>query len=227
MLKKIMTSMAMVVALVASASAFAADSSVDASDPYKLLTSVAKNTVSELKQIKSDGTEEGQREAIKKVVEKELMPHIDYVYAAYSVLGPHLRGTTKEQRDNFANAFRDYLQATLTQVFTKYNPSSQSVNIKDPGEVSGRVVTIHTDFIEEGRPPVRVDFKLRHNKKNDTWGVYDFVAEGISMLSSKQSELGGLVRRKGIDAVTQQLEEKVKSGVDLDQELPGKEGNKK
>ena len=35
------------------------------------------------------------------------------------------------------------------------------------------------------------------------------VAEGISLLSAKQSELSGLIRDKGIDAVSRQLNEHV------------------
>ena len=43
-------------------------------------------------------------------------------------------------------------------------------------------------------------------------------AEGISLLSSKQSELGGMIRDKGIDSVSQMLEEHNNKPV----QLPGK-----
>jgi phospholipid transport system substrate-binding protein len=33
------------------------------------------------------------------------------------------------------------------------------------------------------------------------------VAEGVSLLSSKQSELGGSIRQKGIDSVSNMLEQ--------------------
>ena len=52
-------------------------------------------------------------------------------------------------------------------------------------------------------------FKMRLNKKTGSWKAYDMVAEGISLLSAKQSELTGLIREKGIDSVTATLHQHV------------------
>ena len=60
-----------------------------------------------------------------------------------------------------------------------------------------------------GQSDLEVIFKLRKNKKTGQWKIYDMVAEGISLLSAKQSELSGLIRDKGIDAVSKQLNEHV------------------
>ncbi|HIP76007.1 MAG TPA: ABC transporter substrate-binding protein, partial [Psychromonas hadalis] len=40
------------------------------------------------------------------------------------------------------------------------------------------------------------------------WKVFDVIAEGVSMLSTKQSEIGGLIDKKGIDEVIKMLNEK-------------------
>ena len=72
--------------------------------------------------------------------------------------------------------------------------------------------------LDPGKPDINVIFKLRQNNKTGEWKAFDMVAEGISLLSSKQSELGGMIRDKGIDAVSQMLEEHNKKPA----QLPGK-----
>ena len=53
----------------------------------------------------------------------------------------------------------------------------------------------------------RLVLKLRKNSKTGEWKAFDMVAEGISMLSAKQSELTPLIRTKGVAGVTELLKE--------------------
>src|SRR5699024_12505831 len=56
-----------------------------------------------------------------------------------------------------------------------------------------------------GRPPVRLDFQWRKNSQTGNWQAYDMIAEGVSMITTKQNEWGTLLRTKGIDGLTAQL----------------------
>ncbi|TOI05525.1 ABC transporter substrate-binding protein, partial [Vibrio parahaemolyticus] len=56
------------------------------------------------------------------------------------------------------------------------------------------------------RPNIKLEFKLRKDNKTDEWEAFDMVAEGISLLSSKQSEWNTKIRQDGILAVAQDLE---------------------
>ena len=73
-------------------------------------------------------------------------------------------------------------------------------------------------MLKPGAPDINVIFKLRQNSKTGEWKAFDMVAEGISLLSAKQTELGGLIRQQGIDAVSQMLEEHNRKP----SQLPGK-----
>jgi phospholipid transport system substrate-binding protein len=42
---------------------------------------------------------------------------------------------------------------------------------------------------------------LRKNQKTNEWKAYDMVAEGISLLSSKQSEFQSILRKDGLQKV--------------------------
>ena len=47
---------------------------------------------------------------------------------------------------------------------------------------------------------------MRKNNKTGEWRAFDMVAENISMLTAKQSELAPLIRDKGLKEVTAMLE---------------------
>ena len=69
------------------------------------------------------------------------------------------------------------------------------------------ITAVNVSVKEAGKPDIFLEFKLRKNNKTGEWKAFDMVAEGISLLSAKQSELGGLIRQNGIDAVIAQLRE--------------------
>ncbi|HGX0477839.1 TPA: phospholipid-binding protein MlaC, partial [Escherichia coli] len=68
------------------------------------------------------------------------------------------------------------------------------------------IVPIRVTIIDpNGRPPVRLDFQWRKNSQTGNWQAYDMIAEGVSMITTKQNEWGTLLRTKGIDGLTAQL----------------------
>lgn len=48
------------------------------------------------------------------------------------------------------------------------------------------------------QPDLKITFKVRKNKRTGEWLAYDIVAEGISLLSSKQREFEAIRRTGGI-----------------------------
>ena len=71
------------------------------------------------------------------------------------------------------------------------------------------MVVVKTKIIEDGKPDIRIDFKVREDRSGQ-WRAYDMIAEGISLLDAKQSELQGILRQQGIDKVSDLLEQKSK-----------------
>ncbi len=64
-----------------------------------------------------------------------------------------------------------------------------------------------TKIVEPGKPDIKIDFKVREDRDGD-WRAYDMIAEGISLLDAKQSELQGILRQQGIEYVSDLLEQK-------------------
>lgn len=178
-------------------------------NPYKLIQRVAEIT---FKRIATDnGIITANPNHLKTVVDEELMPYIDYKLAAKMVLGK--TDASKEQKDAFYDAFRGYLITTYATVFTKY--TNQKVVFEAEKNIQGKkVVTVKTRIIDENRPDIHIDFKVRLNKKTGEWKAFDMVAEGISLLNSKKAELKGLLRQKdGVANVTRLLNEKAQLNI--------------
>ena len=179
---------------------------VDKSNPYVMIEKVADLTFTRFANEQADIQKNPNM--LKDIVREELMPYIDYKYAAYKVLGSYLKKTTKEERKAFVPIFRDYLVTSYAQVFTLYN--KQKVEFEPKKKISSKtkILSVKTTIIESGRSPIDISFKVRKNKKTKQWKAFDMIAEGISLLDSKQSELSGVIRQNGLSHVTQMLKEK-------------------
>lgn len=138
------------------------------------------------------------------IVEEELMPNVDYKYAAYKMLGKNLKHSTKEQRRKFVDAVRLYLVKTYAIVLNKY--SNQTV-IYEPIKPSlgKKIVAVKLVVVSPSAPEINLVFNMRKNKKTSEWKAFDIVVEGISLLQSKQSEISRKIARLGIEQVATEL----------------------
>ncbi|MBE0419808.1 MlaC/ttg2D family ABC transporter substrate-binding protein [Pseudoalteromonas nigrifaciens] len=188
---------------------------VKLTDPNKMVRQVADNTFERI--TKDQPLIIKNNEHLRVIVEEELMPYIDYKYAALRVLGSEVskvRAITDEAEkaraikdiQRFIVVFREYLVATYAGVFTQY--TNQQVEFGVPLPFKGKdVVVVKTKIIEAGKPDIKIDFKVREDRSGE-WRAYDMIAEGISLLDAKQSELQGMLRQQGIDHVSNLLEQK-------------------
>jgi phospholipid transport system substrate-binding protein len=178
-------------------------------NPYKLIQRVAEAT---FKRIATDNAViAADPNHLKVVVQEELMPYINYKLAAKMVLGK--TKASKAEKQAFYDAFKGYLVTTYATVFTKY--TNQKVVFEAERSIENKkVVTVKTRIIDEARPDIHIDFKVRLNKKTGEWKAYDMIAEGISLLNSKKAELKGLLRqRDGVANVTSLLNKKAKLNI--------------
>lgn len=177
---------------------------IDKSQPYEMMQKVADRTFTRL--AKEQSLVQQDPNYLKVVVEEELMPYVNDRYAALKLLGPNLKGAKREDVLEFAKAFREYLVTSYAQVLTQYTGQEIQFGprpiIDDKTTITGVRVTI----LDSPRPNINLEFKLRKDKKTGDWKAFDMIAEGISLLSSKQSEWNSKIRQEGILSVAKELE---------------------
>lgn len=176
---------------------------IDQSDPYIMMKQVAQISFDRFKA--EQGLIHDNPEYLKVIIEEELMPYINEQYAALKLLGPHLKGAKREDVGTFINAFRAYLVTSYAQVLTQYSDQKIVFGPETPIPDDRRIASIKVEVIDTPRPNINLEFKLR-KEKDGSWKAFDMIAEGISLLSSKQSEWSGKIRQEGILAVAKELQ---------------------
>lgn len=185
-----------------------AETPVDTLNPQKMVQQLATETLEQIQQNPELLSENSS--GLRTILEHDLLPYIHYHYAAYKVMGPAIKQTTKAQRDQFSEAFKEYMLGTFTLLFKQYDPERHSLKF-DPVRIKGQVPA---RFVSPGKPDISLIFYLRQNSQTKEWKVWDLAAEGISQVETKLKEFRPLIRRHGIEYVTSQLQEKVKKGLD-------------
>ncbi|TPG61893.1 phospholipid-binding protein MlaC [Ewingella americana] len=191
-----------------------AHAAVDKTNPYSLMNEAAKNTFTRLKteqpKIKQDPN------YLRVIVREELLPFVQIKYAGALVLGRYYKDATPAQREAYFSAFGDYLQQAYGQALALYN--NQTYNVQPEQPYAGQdIIAIRVTIVDpNGRPPVRLDFQWRKNTKTGEWQAYDMIAEGVSMISTKQNEWADILRQKGIDGLTERLKQAAAQPITLD-----------
>lgn len=184
-------------------------------NPYLLLEEVAGKTFDRIKN--SQDEIKANPDELKVIVTEELLPHIDYQFAALKVLGKYFRKVPKKRIPEYIEVFRTYLISTYAIALGQYE--DQTVQFEPPKDFKKRKdVTVRAVIKDGERPDIKIAFKVRKNSKTNEWKAYDMVAEGISLLSSKRSELEGILRTDGIDKVIEELSKKNKEAISLENE---------
>ncbi|MFJ5358750.1 phospholipid-binding protein MlaC [Pectobacterium sp. CHL-2024] len=187
----------------------------DQTNPYRLMNEAAEKTFDRLKneqpKIKQNP------DYLRTVVREELLPYVQVRYAGALVLGRYYKDSTPAQRDAYFKAFEAYLEQAYGQALAMYNGQTYEIAPEKPlGDAD--IVSIRVTIIDNGgRPPVRLDFQWRKNSKTGNWQAYDMIAEGVSMITTKQNEWAAILRQNGVDGLTKQLESSAKQTITLDQ----------
>lgn len=185
-------------------------------NPYKILEEVAGKTFESIKT--QQAKIKKNPEILKDIVEKELLPYTDYKFAGAKVLGKRFKSFPREKIPVFFEEFRKYLIATYAGALALYE--GQTVEFEPGKSFEGKkAVTVRAVISEDGRPDIKVAFKVRRSSKTKEWRVWDMEAEGISMLSSKRSEFESILRQEGIDKIIAIMQEKNNQKINLKEDV--------
>lgn len=198
MLSKFKYIILLVLALVFSTTAFAEN------DPYKQMQ-VAADKIFATINAQSSAIKANPNK-LKDIVSSDLLPYVQVKYAGALILGNYYKSATESQRTAYFNAFENYLVQAFAQALSMYN--GQNYQVESAKDLSGKtLISIRVLLIQpdKSQQPLRIDFQWRKNSITGEWKAYDLIAEGVSMITTKQNEWSTILRQDGIDALTKQL----------------------
>ncbi|MDO4697758.1 MAG: phospholipid-binding protein MlaC [Pasteurellaceae bacterium] len=169
--------------------------------PYVLMQQTADKLFGDIKanqaKIKADPN------YLRTIVRNDLMPYVHVKYAGQLVLGKNLSSASDVQREAFFTAFGQFVEQSYAQALTLY--TGQKVEIEREKPLGDKTIVSIRVNVLDGNQPIKLDFKWRKNSRTGEWQAYDMVAEGVSMVVTKQNEWASILRQKGIDALTAQV----------------------
>ena len=208
--KYLLTMLTAIMVILTASSAHAAKQD----DPYLMIQEVAGLTFERMKKEK-DAIKQDP-ELLRKVMEEELLPYIDYRFSAFKVLGKYAQKVPREKLLEFVSVFREYLITSYAVALGYYD--DQFVEFAPAVDFDGRSdVTVRAVIKDDERPDIKVAFKVRKDRKSNEWQAYDMVAEGISLLSSTRSEFESVLRQDGIDRVIELMRESIERPIVLEE----------
>ena len=156
--------------------------------------------IAQNKDISADERKAGLEEALKK--------HVDLQAASQRVIAKYWRKASKEEKLEFMRLFRLVLTNTYANLLETYN--NEEVRIEKEEIKKKKYASVDTIVISGGKE-IPVTYQLLN--RGDEWKIYDFVAEGISLVRSYSTDYQSILRKDGVTGLNQQLAEKFEAQV--------------
>ena len=200
MLKKLLSSCSMVLALAASASVHAQVT------PDALVRQISIDVIEAAKADKA--VQAGDLNRIVVLVDNKVMPSVNFEVATRSAVGVPWRTATPEQRAKLQAEFKILLLRLYSGALSQVKDQTVEVTKTLPVQGSTQVV-VQTEVRGKGEP-IKLDYRM--DKFGDAWKIIDVNVAGIWLVQNYRSQFAGELTKGGIDGLINVLVEKNKSG---------------
>ncbi len=177
-------------------------------DPQALVQSVAEQVLSELRRDKA--ALQAHPERVNAIVDRYILPHVDFERMSRWVLGKHWRRASPEQRRRFVAEFKKLLIRTYATSLLEYTDQTLTF-LPFRGDPASGKVTVRSQVEQPGGFPIPIDYKL-HRSKDGRWLIYDILIDGVSLVSNYRASFAREINRRGLDELIETLAEKNRQG---------------
>ncbi|MBS0291284.1 MAG: ABC transporter substrate-binding protein [Proteobacteria bacterium] len=186
--------------------ALAADEAPDAL--IKRLSSDVLETVRNDKSIKG-----GDVDKIMVLVNKTIMPHVNFRRMTAAAVGPAWRSATPAQQQSLQDEFKTLLVRTYSGALSQV--TDQTIVVKplrmDPGDTD---VLVRTEIRGRG-DPVQLDYRLEKTPgAGSGWKIYNLNVLGVWLVETYRSQFAQEINSKGIDGLIAALAARNKANAD-------------
>jgi phospholipid transport system substrate-binding protein len=131
---------------------------------------------------------------------------IDLELIARLILGRHWRSASEAQRTEYLELFRAFALDNLASRLHVYD--GQDFEIVGAQAVNERDAVVATRVTGGGRPPLKVDWRVRERDEGGLVAI-DVIVEGVSLIVTQRSEFSAVIERQGMDGLLAELRQRV------------------
>ena len=183
--------------------ALAADEAPDAL--VKRLSVDVLETLRKDKSIKA-----GDVDRIMALVDKTIMPHVNFRRMTAASVGPGWRKATPEQQARLQDEFKTLLVRTYAGALSQV--TDQSIVVKPlRAAAEDKDVLVRTEIVGKG-DPIQLDYRLEKTPGEGAgWKIYNLNGLGVWLVETYRSQFAQEINAKGIDGLIDTLVARNKS----------------
>ena len=131
---------------------------------------------------------------------------MDFDLISSLVLGKMWKDATPAERDSFKKEFQVLLIRTYSRALFELKEWSVRFLPISEGEDEKKVM-VKTEILQPGLQPISINYRMLNTK--DGWKVYDFIIEGVSLVTNYRTSFKNDMERTGsLQEVINQLAKK-------------------
>lgn len=153
----------------------------------------------------------GDKKSVEALVDKLMMPNVDFLRMTRMAVGPKWRQATPEQRERLQYLFRETLLSVYSGGLSM--ATDQVVRILPNSQNDGTEAVVRTGMkskTDASKPEIMMVYRLR-NVPEKGWQVIDVNVEGVWLVSNYRSQYGSIAAQEGIDGLIRRMEERLKT----------------
>lgn len=136
------------------------------------------------------------------LVDKMVMPHVNFQRMTAAAVGPQWRQATPEQKQRLQAEFKALLIRTYAGAVAQVN--DQTVVVKPMRAAAGdKDVLVRTEVRGKG-DPIQLDYRLEQSA-DGAWRIYNLNVLGVWLVETYRSQFAQEVNARGIDGLIQAL----------------------
>ena len=126
----------------------------------------------------------------------------DYATMAQISLGKKWKSLSKNEKNQFSNAFEKKIKLSYLDKLRLYN--NQTVNIEKFKKIKSNRITLETQVIGKNET-YKVVYLFYKNKKNSQWYIYDVELVGVSIIQTYRKQFSEFLKTKSVTQLINSL----------------------
>jgi len=179
--------------------ATAAFAQVDQSDPQALIKTATQQVLDEV-HAKSIAPDDIAR--IRDIVDRDILPYVDFNRTTRLSMGPHWRTATPEQQDQIQRQFQLLLIHLYAGAIAQLKPDQQ-INYPPVRSSPGDTDVVVRTLAQTDTNPVEIDYRLY--KTPQGWRLYDLNVLGAWLIQTYRQQFNEKIQQGGVDGLIQFL----------------------
>jgi phospholipid transport system substrate-binding protein len=174
--------------------------------PESLIQSVSQGVLDE---VKTDRTlQTGDIERLNQLVDKRVMPHVNFARMTALAVGRNWRSATPDQQQQIMKEFRQLLLLTYSGALREVSDTTVRV-LPLRAKPEDTIVIVRTQVLRPGQEAIQLDYRLE--KSAEGWKIFDLNVLGLWLVEHYRSQFAQVVTASGLDGLIKSIQEKNQS----------------